>query len=124
MRPKENVPEEEEVKQEEEDNKGEESSDGEKEEDENGEDCKETAKGKKYDVELDKEVDNNKEIIIVDNKVQMMENNVPFKCFAQCMQEERFHYENDINENVSVVIQAPDSNVSLTTNQVWPMHQE
>ena len=49
MRPKENVPEEEqeEVEPEEEVNKKEESSDEEKEEDQPGEDCKETVKGKK-----------------------------------------------------------------------------
>ena len=113
MRPKENVPEEEEeeeeVKQQEEDNKGEESSDEEEEEDENEEDYQETVKGKKDDVELDKEEDDNKETITVDNNTQMMKNNVPFKCFMQCMQEERFHEENYINENVSVAMQAPDS---------------
>ena len=54
----------------------------------------------------------------------MMENNVPFKCFTQHMQEERFHEENDINENASVAMQAPDSNFSKIRNQVWPMHQE
>ena len=132
MKPKEKIPEEEEEKEkeeeevepEEEDNKGEESSDEEKEKDENGEDCKETVKRKKDDVELDKDVDDDKEIIIVDNNTQMMENNVPFKCFMQCTQEERFHEENGIDENASVAMQAPDSNFSPTTNQVWPMHQE
>ena len=60
-------------------------------------------------MELDKEVDDNKEFV-VDNNAQMMDNNVPFRCFMQCMQEERFHEKNDINENASVAMQAPDSN--------------
>ena len=61
-------------------------------------------------MELDKEVDDNKEFI-VDNNAQMMDDNVPFRCFMQCMQEEWFHEENDINENASVVMQAPDNNL-------------
>ena len=39
-----------------------------------------------------------------------MENNVPFKCFMQRMEEERCHEENNINDDASVATQAPDSN--------------
>ena len=39
-----------------------------------------------------------------------MDNNVPFRCFTQCMKEERCHEKNDMNENASVAMQALDSN--------------